>query len=59
MPLTFHARRAMLVAGLLGAGAAVAQYKSIGPDGRVTYSDLPPPAPFRVVDQKKGGDAAH
>ena len=43
----------MLVAGLLAVGAAQAQYKSVGPDGRVTYSDVPPPATAKVVEQKK------
>jgi glutaredoxin len=28
----------------LAAGSALAQYKVVGPDGRVTYTDRPPPA---------------
>ena len=37
-------RRAALALGLLGAAAGVvAQYKHVGPDGRVTYSDRPLP----------------
>ncbi len=39
--------------GLLVACQAFAQYKSVGPDGRITYSDLPPPPGSKVVDQKK------
>lgn len=37
------------------AGAAVAQYKYVGPDGRTTYSDQPPPANVRVVEEKRLG----
>ena len=37
------------------AGLAAAQYKYVGPDGRTTYSDRPPPANERVVDQKRLG----
>jgi glutaredoxin len=44
----------ILALGLFGAAAtASAQYKSVSPDGHVTYSDLPPPPPARVVQQKK------
>ena len=40
---------------LLMAGAAQAQvYRNVGPDGRVTYSDQPPPAGARAA----GGSAA-
>ena len=54
------AKSTMLVAGLLAVGAAQAQYKSVGPDGRVTYSDVPPPPTAKVVEQKKlaGGTSA-
>ncbi|MGB7481272.1 MAG: glutaredoxin family protein [Burkholderiaceae bacterium] len=39
----------LLAAGLLWAAGASAQlYKSVGPDGRVTYSDTPPPSAARV-----------
>ena len=61
MTTRFARRRGPLLAlGLLGlASAASAQYKSVGPDGRVTYSDIPPAPPARVVEQKKlGGDNA-
>ena len=37
------------------AGLAAAQYKYVGPDGRTTYSDRPPPANERLVDQKRLG----
>ena len=37
------------------AGLASAQYKYVGPDGRTTYSDRPPPANERVIDQKRLG----
>ncbi len=43
--------------GIAVAGTAAAQYKSIGPDGRVTYSDVAPPAGARVVEQKKPNGA--
>ena len=58
MSMTTCWRHGVLLAGLICATAASAQYKSIGPDGRVTYSDLPPPAPSRIVDQKKRGTDA-
>lgn len=35
------------------AGLAAAQYKYVGPDGRTTYSDRPPPPNERVIDQKR------
>ena len=38
--------------------AAFAQYKYVGPDGRVTYSDQPPPRNARVVEEKKLGASA-
>lgn len=37
---------------LLVAGAAQAQYKYIGPDGKVVYSDQPPPPNAKVLDRK-------
>ena len=43
---------------LLAAGTASAQYKYVGPDGRVTYSDAPPPATAKGVEQKKLSGAA-
>ena len=56
--MTTRWRLGLLLAGLLLPAAATAQYKSIGPDGRVTYSDLPPPAPARIVNLKKRGAEA-
>lgn len=38
--------------------AAFAQYKYVEPDGRVTYSDQPPPRNARVVEEKKLGASA-
>jgi Domain of unknown function (DUF4124) len=37
---------------LAAAGAAQAQYKYIGPDGRVVYSDQPPPPSAKVLEKK-------
>lgn len=55
-------RRGLALAALLAATAASAQYKVIGPDGRVTYTDIPPAnAPVRSVEQRSfagGGPAA-
>lgn len=44
---------------LLTAGAQAQLYKSVGPDGRVTYSDTPPPATraARVETKSLGGGA--
>ncbi len=60
MFMTTRIRLAAVTGGmLLIAATASAQYKSIGRDGRVTYSDTPPPANARVVEQKKpAADAA-
>jgi len=33
-----------IAAAALAAGPALAQYKVVGPDGRITYTDRPPPA---------------
>ena len=56
---TVRWRSVFVLAGLLlAAASASAQYKSIGPDGRVTYSDQPPPKTARVVEQKKLGGGA-
>ncbi len=48
----------LLVACAVVSSAAFAQYKYVGPDGRVTYSDQPPPRDARVVEEKKLGAAA-
>ena len=47
----------LLVAGVMFSHAALAQYKYVGPDGRVTYSDQPPPSNARGVEEKKLGAA--
>lgn len=40
-----------------GAGTAWAQYKVVGPDGKITYTDTPPPtANARPVGARGGGD---
>ena len=52
--------RYSLLSFLLMAGAAQAQmYKWVGPDGKVTYSDTPPPPSAKQVEQKSvpGGGA--
>lgn len=43
------------IAALAIATGAFAQYKYVGADGRVTYSDQPPPAGTRVVEEKRLG----
>jgi len=49
----------VLILALLAAGAAHAQlYKWVGPDGKVTYSDVPPPKTAAKVEQKNIGSAA-
>lgn len=40
---------ASLLAGLFVSQSALAQYKYVGPDGKITYSDVPPPAPAKVL----------
>jgi len=60
MSTTPHLRTVLAsVALLLIAGTASAQYKYVGPDGRVTYSDLPPPPTAKAVEQKKLGNAGN
>ena len=51
--IKFACRFVAVVAFSSLAAATAAQYKSVGPDGRVTYSDVPPPVNARVLDQKK------
>lgn len=53
MTMTSRSARALAGLFLVAAATASAQFKSIGPDGRVTYSDLPPPAGSRIVDRKQ------
>lgn len=51
----------LLLAGLLGATAAQAQYKVVGPDGKVTYTDRAPTSqtgkvsPVRVPESAPAG----
>ena len=51
---------ACLIAALaaLGSTAAFAQYKYIGPDGRVVYSDQPPPPSAKPIAKPAGSGAA-
>ncbi|MBC7500302.1 MAG: glutaredoxin family protein [Herminiimonas sp.] len=47
---------ALAIAALLCSTAAFAQlYKSVGPDGKVTYSDVPPPTAARVEKKLDAG----
>jgi glutaredoxin len=46
----------VFILALLATGAANAQlYKWVGPDGKVTYSDVPPPKTAAKVEQKNIG----
>lgn len=49
-----HAQKLSLLLMLLCTAGAHAQqlYKWVGPDGKVTYSDVPPPPAAREVEQK-------
>ena len=51
----FPWKTSAMAVGLAVATIASAQYKYVGPDGRVTYSDQPPPPGSKVVDEKKLG----
>src|SRR5579871_5247314 len=51
-------RRPIVFALLLIAGAAQAQYKYIGPDGRTVYSDQPPPPGAKVLEKKVPGGSS-
>lgn len=43
----------LLLPALFAAGGAQAQlYKSVGPDGKVTYSDTPPPVNQKLVEKR-------
>lgn len=57
--------RRLPLAALLLAAAAQAQYKIVGPDGRITYTDRPPPAaqgervvPLSRIGEEPSGSAA-
>ena len=43
----------MLFGCAIMSSAAFAQYKYVAPDGRITYSDQPPPRNARAVEEKK------
>jgi glutaredoxin len=47
----------LIAALLLSSGSAFAQYKFVGADGSVTYSDRPPPSDARVGSTSKVGVA--
>lgn len=57
-----HAKKLSLLLMLLAASVQAQQlYKWVGPDGKVTYSDTPPPAAAKQVEKKAvsgGGIAA-
>lgn len=42
----------LLLSLLVSAGAQAQLYKWVGPDGKVTYSDTPPPASAKKVEEK-------
>lgn len=58
MGMATRYRMSLAVGLLFFTAAASAQYKSIGADGRVTYSDVPPPRTATVIEQKKLGSVA-
>lgn len=45
----------LLLSLLVSAGAQAQLYKWVGPDGKVTYSDTPPPASAKKVEEKSIG----
>ena len=45
----------LLLSLLVSAGAHAQLYKWVGPDGKVTYSDTPPPASAKKVEEKSIG----
>jgi glutaredoxin len=48
----------LATSSLAFATGAFAQYKYAGPDGRITYSDRPPPPSAKVLNEKKPVDTA-
>ncbi|MFZ6689200.1 glutaredoxin family protein [Undibacterium sp. SXout11W] len=52
MQVPFKFAALILPLCLLGATAQAQLYKSVGPDGKVTYSDKPPPANQKLVETK-------
>ena len=58
-PLRTAVTRPLLLALLLAAGGAQAQYKVVGPDGKITYTDRPPTqAGSQVQPLRPGGGPA-
>jgi len=59
-PTALHKALPLLaISLLLAAGASHAQmYKSVGPDGKVTYSDQPPPNPVRQIETRPANSTA-
>jgi len=58
--MSYHRHPVVLAAALLAlaAGAAQAQlYRSVGPDGTVTYTDQPPPSARTGAAASPGGDS--
>ena len=55
---TTHLKWLFAACALCCAASGFAQYKYVDANGRVTYSDLPPPTNARDVTQKKLNDAA-
>jgi len=51
--MTRRTQGLLCAAAFVMAAPAMAQYKYVGPDGRVTYSDRPPPTSERVVSERK------
>jgi glutaredoxin len=45
-------RSSLLICLLYAAGAHAQMYKWVGPDGKITYSDTPPPATAKQVERK-------
>jgi hypothetical protein len=54
--LVIPALLAALAAGPVGAATL---YKSIGPDGTIMFSDVPPPADARIVEQRQIGSSGY
>jgi hypothetical protein len=55
--MTWEIQGLLAAAAFVMAAPAMAQYKYVGPDGRITYSDRPAPTSERVVSQRKLNEA--
>jgi len=53
-----HRSLLLLLALLLSATAHAQLYKSVGPDGKITYSDAPPAKPGKVTEKNAAATAA-